>query len=198
MTRLVASDVLRANIASHIATIGTLSDLAGPLTRAADTLGQALLDGNKLLTCGNGGSAADAAHLATEFVCRYNADRRPYPAIALTDAGSTLSAVGNDYAFEVVFARQVRAFGKEGDVLIAFTTSGNSRNVLLALEAARELRMHTIAFLGKTGGFTKGVADIELLVPAQVTARIQECHLLLYHCLCETVETILATGTKEK
>ena len=194
MTPLAASDVLRANIASHIATIHTLADLGAPLTRAADTLGHALLSGNKLLTCGNGGSAADAAHLATEFVCRFNADRRPYPAIALTDAGSTLSAVGNDYAFEVVFARQVRAFGKEGDVLIAFTTSGNSRNILLALEAARELKMHTICFLGKSGGFTKGAADIELLVPSQVTARIQECHLLLYHCLCETVETILATG----
>jgi D-sedoheptulose 7-phosphate isomerase len=194
MTRLAASDVLRTNIASHIAAVEALSDLAAPLDRAANTLGHALLSGNKLLTCGNGGSAADAAHLATEFVCRYNADRRPYPAIALTDASSTLCAVGNDYVFEQVFARQVRAFAKEGDVLIAFTTSGNSRNVLLALEAARELKMHTIAFLGKSGGFTKGVAEIELLVPNQVTARIQECHLLLYHCLCETVETILAAG----
>jgi D-sedoheptulose 7-phosphate isomerase len=194
MTKLIASEVLKANMASHIAAILRLGDLAGPLTRAAETLGQALVNCNKLLTCGNGGSAADAAHLATEFVCRYNADRRPYPAIALTDSGSTLSAVGNDYAYEFVFARQVRAYGKPGDVLIAFTTSGGSRNVLLALEAAKELKMHTIAFLGKTGGFTKGVAEIELLVPDQVTARIQECHLLLYHCMCETVESILAAG----
>jgi D-sedoheptulose 7-phosphate isomerase len=195
MTRLAASDVLRANIAAHTAAVQALAELAAPLSRAADTLGQALLDGNKLLTCGNGGSAADAAHLATEFVCRYSADRRPYPAIALTDSGSTLTAAGNDYAFELVFARQVRAFAREGDVLIAFSTSGNSRNVLLALQAARELKMHTIAFLGKSGGLTKGVADIELLVPSQTTARIQECHLLLYHCLCETVESILATAT---
>ena len=165
--------------------------LQQPLEAAARCVAQSLRNGGCLLVCGNGGSAAESSHLATEFTCRFCHDRRPYPALALTVDGSLLTAVGNDYSFDEVFARQVWAYGKPGDVLIAFTTSGNSRNVLLALEKARERALHTIAFLGKGGGSARGIAEIELLVPSSTTARIQEIHLFLLHCLCEIVEETL-------
>jgi D-sedoheptulose 7-phosphate isomerase len=144
--------------------------------------------GGKLLFCGNGGSAADSAHIATEFTCRFMGDRRPYPAIALTSDGGLLTAIGNDYSFQDIFSRQIRAYGKRGDVLIALTSSGMSRNVLSAVEEARRIGLKTIVFLGKGGGFTKGAADIEILVPGTVTARIQEAHKFLLHVLCELVE----------
>ena len=115
-------------------------------------------------------------------------DRRPYPGISLTADGGLLTAIGNDYAFQDIFSRQVRAYGKPGDVLIALTSSGKSRNILSAIEEARRLGLKTIVFLGKTGGFTKGAADIEILVPGTVTARIQEAQKFLLHVLCELVE----------
>jgi D-sedoheptulose 7-phosphate isomerase len=147
-----------------------------------------LKSGGKLLLCGNGGSAADSAHIATEFTCRFMGDRRPYPAISLTADGGLLTAIGNDYAFQDIFSRQVRAYGRPGDVLIALSSSGKSRNVLSAIEEARRAGLKTIVFLGKAGGFTKGAADIEILVPGTVTARIQEAHKFLLHALCELVE----------
>jgi len=165
--------------------------LREPLEAAARCVADCLRAGGCLLVCGNGGSAAESAHLATEFTCRFCEDRRPFPAIALTVDGGLLTAVGNDYNFDQIFARQVRAFGKPGDVLLAFTTSGNSRNVLLALEEARACGLGTIAFLGKGGGKALGLAAIELLVPSQTTARIQEIHLFLLHALCEIVEQSL-------
>jgi D-sedoheptulose 7-phosphate isomerase len=183
--------LLKANIAASAAMMNSLSTLAEPLARAVRLVTDCLLGGNKLLTCGNGGSAADASHIATEFVARYQSDRRPYPAIALTEPGSTITAISNDYSFELVFARQVRAFGRKGDVLIAITTSGKSKNISLALEAAKEVGIASIALLGKGGGFTRGIATVDLIVPGDVTARIQESHLLLYHCLCESVDAAL-------
>ena len=180
--------VLRANIQASTATLAALISLAEPLDRAVKLVSDCLLGGHKILTCGNGGSASDASHLATEFVVRFQDERRGYPAISLTDSGSTLTAAGNDYGFEQIFARQVKAFAQTGDVLIAISTSGKSKNVLLALEAARELGIASIAFLGKGGGFTRGVATVELLVPSDTTARVQEAQLLLYHCLCELVD----------
>ena len=155
---------------------------------AAGAIADALLSGNKLLACGNGGSAADASHLTTEFVCRFNQDRRPYPAISLTAQGGDLTAIGNDYEFSEIFSRQVKAFGKPGDILIAFTTSGRSPNVRRALVVARDLKIKTIAFLGRDGGTCAGLADIELLVTSGVTARIQEGHQFLFHTICEMVE----------
>ena len=119
------------------------------------------------MACGNGGSAADASHLTTEFVCRFNQDRRPYPAISLAAQGGDLTAIGNDYEFNEIFSRQVQAFGKPGDILIAFTTSGRSANVRRALVVARDLKVKTIAFLGKDGGTCAGLADIELLVTSE-------------------------------
>lgn len=169
-------------------TFQSLGALEPAVAAAAETVLACLKLGGKLLFCGNGGSAADSAHIATEFTCRFMGDRRPYPAIALTADGGLLTAIGNDYSFQDIFSRQVRAYGKPGDVLVALTSSGMSRNVLSAIEEARRIGLKTIVFLGKGGGFTKGAADIELLVQGTVTARIQEAHKFLLHALCELVE----------
>ena len=165
-----------------------LPPLREPLEKAASLAGDALLAGNKLMFCGNGGSASDSAHLATEFTCRFREDRRPYPAMAFTVDAGLLTAIGNDYEFSEVFARQVAAFGKPGDVLVALSTSGKSRNILAALEEARRRGVATVAFLGKGGGFTKGAADVELIVPGPDTARIQEAQQFLLHVFCEIIE----------
>jgi D-sedoheptulose 7-phosphate isomerase len=159
--------------------------------RAAGAAETALLAGRKLLLCGNGGSAADAAHIAAEFVCRFKEDRRPYPALALGVDGGLLTAIGNDYQFNDAFARQVQAFGQAGDVLIGISSSGQSRNVLAAIEEARRRGLTTVAFLGRDGGFTRGAADIELIVPGDSTARIQEVQKFLMHVFCELLETRL-------
>lgn len=178
----------QASLTEALETFEAIRTLEEPLAEAANIVLEALTSGRKLLFCGNGGSAADAAHMATEFTCRFNGDRRPYPAIALTVDGGLLTAIGNDYAFQDIFSRQVWAHGQPGDVLIVLTTSGKSRNVLSAIEEARRRQVRTIAFLGKGGGFTAGAADLELVVPGTVTARIQEAHTFLLHVLCEMVE----------
>ncbi len=156
-------------------------------------ISKALIGGRKLLACGNGGSAADASHLTTEFVCRFNRDRRAYPAISLAAHGGDLTAIGNDYAFEDIFARQVQAFGISGDVLAAFSTSGNSENIRRALVAAKASGVNTIAFLGRDGGCARDLADIELVVAGTITARIQEGHKFLLHTICEMVEEYFQT-----
>ncbi len=165
-----------------------LAALEPQVALAADAIATALLAGRKMLACGNGGSAADASHMTTEFVCRYSRDRRPYPAISLATQGGDLTAIGNDYSFDDLFSRQVRAFGLPGDVLVAFTTSGKSENVRRALVATKEMGVISIAFLGRDGGACAGLADIELIVRETVTARIQEGHKLLLHTICEMVE----------
>jgi phosphoheptose isomerase len=185
--------VLSENIHDAIATLQQLAGLESQISAAARTISEVLLSGKKLLACGNGGSAADASHLTTEFVCRFNRDRRPYPAISLATHGGDLTAIGNDYAFEDIFSRQVQAFGMPGDVLTAFTTSGQSENVRRALIGAKELKITTIAFLGKDGGKCAGLADIELLVAGTLTARIQEGHKFLLHTICQLVEEQLQT-----
>lgn len=172
--------------------LDAVAPLEKPLTKAADLIAESLLGGGKILACGNGGSAADSAHFATEFTCRFNEDRKPYPAIALAADAGLLTAIGNDYEFRDVFSRQVDAYGKPGDVLVAMTTSGKSRNVLDALEMARRREMHTILFTGKGGGFCKGAADVEICIPeSTTTARIQEVQSFLLHVLCEELETRL-------
>jgi len=181
------SQLLRA-IEESVATLRGLTGLEEPLNRAAKMVLACLTSGHKLLVCGNGGSASDATHLATEFLCRYVADRRPYPAISLTANGEFMTAVCNDYGADEIFARQVWGLGEKGDVLIAFTTSGKSRNVLRALEEAKRKKIQSICFLGRDGGFTKGAASLDLIVPGNNTARIQEGHKLLMHVLCEIVE----------
>lgn len=179
---------LQQAIEQSIETLRSLAPLEEPLTRAANLVLNCLTSGHKLLICGNGGSASDATHLATEFLCRYREDRRPYPAISLAANGEYMTAVCNDYHADEIFARQIWGLGVKGDVLIAFTTSGKSKNVLRALEEGKSRGLETICFLGRDGGFTKGVATIDLLVHGTVTARIQEAQKLLMHALCEMVE----------
>ena len=175
-------------IRDAIATIESLRPLQSIHERAAGIVGQCLSNGGKLLVCGNGGSAADAADFATEYACRFVTDRRPYPALNLAACGSLLTATGNDYGYDEVFARQVRAFGQRGDVLVAITTSGNSPSILSAIAAAKAGGLHSIALLGRDGGRARGLADLELTVPSTITARIQEAHKFLLHTLCEIVE----------
>jgi phosphoheptose isomerase len=187
-----SSEFLKNAVAAAEETLRSLLHLDAQLAKAADLIEQCLRGGNKLLVCGNGGSAADASHFATEFVVRFMKDRPPYPAICLTGDGGLLTAAGNDYGFDEIFARQVAAFGLPGDLLICLTTSGKSRNVERALEEAKARKLKTIAFLGRDGGSTIGMADVDLLVRGDLTSRIQEAHQLLLHVLCETVESRLA------
>src|SRR5437016_6147277 len=182
----------RDAIAAATETLRSLSSLEGQIVEAADLIEQCLRAGNKLLVCGNGGSAADAAHFATEFVVRFVRDRRAQPAICLASDGGLLTAAANDYGFNEIFARQVAAFGTPGDVLICLTTSGKSKNVIRALEEAKARKLRTIALLGRDGGSTIGMADVDLLVRSDSTARIQEAHQLLLHVLCEISETRLS------
>ena len=179
---------MQRSVEESIATLRSLSALEEPLGRAAQMVSQCLISGKKLLVCGNGGSASDATHLATEFLCRFKDDRRPYPAISLAANGEFMTAVCNDYHADEIFARQVWGLGEKGDVLIVITTSGKSKNVVRALEEAKRKGVESIAFLGRDGGFTKGLATIDLIVPGTVTARIQEGQKVLYHVLCEMVE----------
>ncbi len=161
--------------------------LAPNLEQLANALMTCWQKRGKVLTCGNGGSCADAIHLAEELSVRFAKDRRGLAAIALAD-GSAMTCAANDYGWERVFSRQVEALGNPGDVLIGFSTSGNSANVIAALAAGKKIGMVTCVFLGKDGGKLKGVCDIELHVPHPLTHRVQEAHLLLYHTLCEWVD----------
>jgi D-sedoheptulose 7-phosphate isomerase len=179
---------LRDAIEAATESLRALSSLEPQMAQAADIIDQCLRAGNKLLVCGNGGSAADASHFATELVVRFVKDRRALPAICLTSDSGILTAAGNDYGFDEVFARQVAAFGAPGDVLICLTTSGESRNLIRALEEAKARKLKTVAFLGRDGGSSIGIADIDLLVRSDSTARVQEAHQLMLHVLCETIE----------
>ncbi|GMU71639.1 MAG: phosphoheptose isomerase [Burkholderiales bacterium] len=168
--------------------------MAPLIARAAELMTGALLADGRILACGNGGSAADAQHFAAELVGRFERERPGLPAIALTTDTSLLTAVANDYAFEQVFAKQVRALGRRGDVLLAFSTSGNSPNVIEAIAAAHEHEMHVVALTGKGGGRIGellGADDVHLCVPHSRTARIQEVHLLTLHCLCDAIDQAL-------
>jgi D-sedoheptulose 7-phosphate isomerase len=179
---------LQRAVEESIVTLRGLTALEEPLKQAAEIVLRALTSGKKLLVCGNGGSASDATHLATEFLCRFRDDRRPYPAISLTANGEFMTAVCNDYHADEIFARQVWGLAEPGDVLIGISTSGKSKNVLRALEEARRKGVESIAILGRDGGFTAGVATVDLIVPGTSTARIQEGQKVLYHAFCEMVD----------
>ena len=166
----------------------SLAQLLPEIQRAAEMLLGVANAGHKILVCGNGGSAADAQHLAAEWVCRYKDDRPPLAAIALTVDTSALTAIGNDYGFENVFVRQVEALGNEGDVLVVFTTSGKSKNILNAIQVAKKKGLKIIALTGEKGKDLKNVADAAIVVPTEETARIQEIHELIYHIWCELVD----------
>ena len=181
-------------VASLEAKQRTLAAMGPRIVQAAELLAERLRQGNKILVCGNGGSAADAQHFAAELVNRFEIERPGLAAIALTTDSSALTSIANDYAFEQIFARQVRALGRPGDVLLAISTSGNSPNVLVAIDAARELEMVTLALTGRDGGRMAeqlGGEDIEIRAVTPATARIQETHILIIHCLCDLVDWLL-------
>lgn len=168
--------------------------LSKPITAAVQAILASVTSGGKVLACGNGGSAADAQHFAAEFVGRYERERPELGAIALTTDSSILTAIANDYDFSVIFSKQVRALGSAGDVLLALSTSGNSANVLAAIEAAHERDMTVVALTGRSGGkVTQALreTDVHICVPHERTARIQEVHLLVLHCICDGVDTQL-------
>lgn len=179
---------LQQAIRDSLALTRSLAAFEEPLQHAARLVLEALLAGRKLLVCGNGGSASDATHLATELLCRFQGERRPYPALSLTANGEFMTAVCNDYHADEIFARQVWGLGGRGDVLLSFTTSGKSRNVVRAIEEANKRGLVSISFLGRDGGFTKGLSALEMIVPGPSAARIQEAQKLLFHVLCEIVE----------
>jgi phosphoheptose isomerase len=184
-------EIFQSAIAAANETLHSLTDLDTQITKTADLIIDCLTNGNKLLVCGNGGSAADAADFCTEFACRFVQDRRPYPALNLAQGGSLLTATGNDYGFDEIFARQVAAYGVENDLLICLSTSGKSKNVRRALEEGKKRRLKTIALLGRDGGSTIGIADVDLVVKGDSTARIQEAHKFILHVLCEICESCL-------
>lgn len=164
-----------------------LRKLEKPMQRLADVMLKAFEAKKKVLTCGNGGSAADAFHLAEELTVRYHKNRKALPAIALLDP-MAITSCSNDFGYDRVFERQVEALGIEGDILIVFTTSGNSKSIIKAVKTAKKQNLVTVAFLGKDGGKLKGVCDIELLVKHTDTARIQEAHQVLFHTICEYMD----------
>lgn len=165
--------------------------LTGPITKASELIVQALKNRGKILTCGNGGSAADAQHFSSELLNRFESEREGLAAVALTTDSSTLTSIANDYDYEQIFSKQVLALGNSGDLLIAITTSGKSANVVAAISAAHQKSMSVVALSGKDGGNIPSVLqeqDIEIRVPSQSTARIQEVHLLVLHCLCDLID----------
>ncbi|MBC3885776.1 phosphoheptose isomerase [Undibacterium griseum] len=171
--------------------------LAQPIAEAVELMFLALSNGNKILACGNGGSAADCQHFAAELVGRFERERLPLPAMALTTDSSIMTAVANDYSFQEVFSKQVQAFGQSGDILLAISTSGNSSSVINAINAAAERDMRVIALTGKGGGEIGKLlteADVHICVPHDRTARIQEVHLLTIHCLCDGIDAALFGG----
>ncbi len=168
--------------------------LAGPIAAAVAMMAASLLGGGKIMACGNGGSAADAQHFAAELINRFEIERPPLAAIALTTDTSTLTSIANDYRYEDVFAKQVRALGNARDVLLAISTSGNSSSVLEAIAAAREQQVGVVALTGREGGRVPALlrdGDVHICVAAQRTARIQEVHLLVLHCLCDGIDSLL-------
>jgi D-sedoheptulose 7-phosphate isomerase len=168
--------------------------LAAPLAVGVETMTACLLGNGKILACGNGGSAADAQHFAAELVNRFEMERPPLAAIALTTDSSTLTSIANDYSYNQVFSKQVQALGQPGDVLLAISTSGNSANVIEAIHVAHDREMRVVALTGKDGGRIAGLlkeSDLNLCVPADRTARIQEVHLLALHCLCDGIDCLL-------
>jgi len=186
-----SSEILKSAVGDATKTLQAIVDLEPQITKAADVITDCLTSGKKVLACGNGGSAADAADFCTELACRFVEDRRPYPAMNLSQGGSLITATGNDYGFEEIFARQVRAFGNAGDVLIAISTSGKSKNIRRALEEARERKLKTIALLGRDGGASAKFANVDLIVKGDSTARIQEAHKFILHVICEICEARL-------
>jgi D-sedoheptulose 7-phosphate isomerase len=198
------SAALAERVAAHFADSAQLKlaaaqALAGPIARAVEVMCACLRAGGKVLACGNGGSAADAQHFAAELVNRFERERPPLAAVSLAADTSNLTSIANDYGYEQVFEKQVRALGRKGDVLLAISTSGNSPSVVRAMAAARELGLVTVALTGRGGGklgAALGAGDVHVCVPHERTMRIQEVHLLALHCLCDGIDTLLFGARK--
>jgi len=186
-----ASAYLDTHLQEHLSVLRTVSSLAEQIESAADLIERTLRNGRKLMICGNGGSAADSQHLAAEFTGRFVKDRKPLAGLALTTNTSALTSVANDYSFEEVFSRQVTGLGQTGDCLLAISTSGNSPNVIRAVDAARSVGIKSIGLLGREGGQLRGKCDIAIVVSSHTTARIQEAHIFIGHTLCSMVEARL-------
>lgn len=182
------AEIFLENLKSHKETAEKVHILAEAVSRAGDLIRQTLANGGRVMFCGNGGSAADAQHLAAELTGRYLKNREPMAGIALHCDTSALTAIANDFSFDDIYSRQVKAHGRAGDLLIGISTSGNSKNVLNAMEAAREVGMKTVAMTGESGGKMAEIADVLLNVPSTFTPRIQEMHILIGHTLCEIAE----------
>ncbi len=193
------ASTLAARVSAHFAEsarlkLAAVEEMNAPLVRGIELMVDALRKGGKILSCGNGGSAADAQHFAAELVNRFERERPPLAAIALSTDTSGLTSIANDYAYQQVFSKPLRAFGKRGDVLLGISTSGNSGNVIEAIQAAHELGIRVIALTGNGGGKMAGLVrddDVHLCVPHKTTARFQEVHLLCIHCLCDGIDTLL-------
>lgn len=185
-------DRVQQNFEDSLATkLAALEELPVLITEAAQIITNAIMNGHKVLSCGNGGSAGDAQHFSSEMLNRYEMERPSLPAVALTTDTSTLTSIANDYSFDMIFSKQIHALGSEDDILLAISTSGNSNNVVRAIEAAHDRNMKVVALTGKSGGDMAdalSIDDIEIRVPAESTARIQETHLLVIHCLCDLID----------
>lgn len=175
-------------LTSHLSTFERLRPLQPQLAMMATMLSNCLRSGGKILLCGNGGSAADCQHIAAELTGRLRAERRPLAALALTTDTSAITCISNDYSFDQVFSRQIRALGKPGDCLIGISTSGNSANVIAAFHAAQEMNITRLGLLGRDGGLLRDLCNLSIIVPSDDTARIQEAHIFLAHTLCAEIE----------
>lgn len=182
------SNIVQRGLQEHLELFQSLASLATEIQRAGELVVAALRGGRKLMLCGNGGSAADSQHIAAEMAGRFVNDRRPLAAVALSTDTSTMTCIANDYTFDEVFSRQVIGLGLRGDCLLAISTSGNSRNVIRAAEAARSAGIHVIGLLGRSGGTLRDLCDVPIVIPSQTTARIQEAHIFVGHTLCALIE----------
>jgi D-sedoheptulose 7-phosphate isomerase len=190
-TQHCAMTLFQHNLDAHLACFGALREIEAPVQAAGERIAASLRRGGKLMLCGNGGSAADSQHIAAELTGRFIADRPPLAAIALSTDTSALTCIANDYSFEDVFARQVEALGRPGDCLLGISTSGNSPNVVRAVEKARSCGIFTVGLLGRDGGQLRALCDLPIVVPDRSTARIQEAHIFVGHTLCGLIEQAL-------
>ena len=183
------TELIKLSISEHINVLNSLNeDDIKSLEKIASLISKKLINGNKIIWCGNGGSASDCQHLSAEFVGRYKKNRKALSSISLTTDTSALTCISNDFSYEYIFSRQLEALGNKGDVLIAISTSGNSKNILSALKTAKELNISSVGLLGKNGGEAKNLCELSFIVPSCTTARIQEIHILIGHIICEIIE----------